>query len=309
MKNKIKKLLGTLFTTFYHASALKEDIEELKIQNFQLEARTVLSSPDSLPLIKEFREKKLIVSLTSFPQRIQKVDIVIYSLLSQSILPDKILLWLSHEEYPNGIDDVPHNIKRLQKYGVDILFCANIKSYKKLIPALELYPHDIIVTADDDIFYPPHWLQSLYTSYLENPNYIHAHRAHKITFKNASELHSYWDFDFNIDYSETAPSFLNFPTGCGGILYPPNSLHKDVFNKELFTKLAPYADDIWFWAMAVLQDTKPTLVNKNISKLIDLNVFEELPRLTHINKQRNDEQLKNIFEYYPEIKERIFEKA
>ncbi len=44
MKNKVKKLLGSIFNTFYHASALKEDIEDLKIQNLQLEVRTVLSS-------------------------------------------------------------------------------------------------------------------------------------------------------------------------------------------------------------------------------------------------------------------------
>ncbi len=79
---------------------------------------------------------------------------------------------------------------------------------KKLIPTLELYPNDVIVTADDDIFYPPHWLESLYTSYLENSNYIHVHRAHKITFKNENELESYWNFNFAIDYTEkslTAP--------------------------------------------------------------------------------------------------------
>jgi hypothetical protein len=43
-----------------------------------------------------------------------------------------------------------------------------------------------------------------------------------------------------------------FPTGVGGILYPPKCFHKDIADKELFLKLAPNADDIWFWAMACL---------------------------------------------------------
>lgn len=44
-------------------------------------------------------EKKIVVSLTSFPARIKKVHIVIESLLNQTIKPDKIILWLSKEQF------------------------------------------------------------------------------------------------------------------------------------------------------------------------------------------------------------------
>ena len=37
-------------------------------------------------------------------------------------------------------------------------------------------------------------------------------------------------------------------TGVGGVLYPPHSLKADMMDVELFTKLAPSTDDIWFWA-------------------------------------------------------------
>ena len=43
----------------------------------------------------------VVVSLTSFPKRIDTVDIVIKSMFKQTVIPDKILLYLSKEEFKN----------------------------------------------------------------------------------------------------------------------------------------------------------------------------------------------------------------
>ena len=56
------------------------------------------------------------------------------------------------------------------------------------------------------------------------------------------------------------PSFNLFPTGVGGVLYPPGSLNRDVVKKELFLELCPLADDIWFKAMGLLNGTKTIMV-------------------------------------------------
>ncbi len=305
----LKKILKTIINKLYCASKLKKDLDILKLKNLELEAKIGFSHPQNLPIIQEFREKRLIVSLTTYPERMHKLDTVIYSILSQSLLPDKILVWLSHEEYPQGMDSVPHSIKKLAAYGVDILFCENIKSYKKLIPALDLYAHDIIVTADDDIFYPHNWLNKLYVSYLEFPKYIHAHRVNKITFNKCSQMNSYSDFIPSLQHNKSEPSFLNFPTGAGGTLYPPNSLHNDVARKDIFTKLTPMADDIWFWAMAVLQGTKINVVKNNISEITDLNELEDAPRLWNTNMYKNDEQMQSVLVHYPIIQKRVLEDA
>jgi hypothetical protein len=46
------------------------------------------------------------------------------------------------------------------------------------------------------------------------------------------------------------------PTGVGGILYPPASLHPDLFDEETFTRLCPDGDDFWFFWMARRAGTK-----------------------------------------------------
>lgn len=104
----------------------------------------------------------------------------IYSLLSQSLKPDEVILWLASEQFPNGEKDIPENVLKLKDKGLTIKWCENLYSYKKLIPAYREFKNAILITTDDDIFYPPKWLETLYKSYLTHPNAVICHRAHRI---------------------------------------------------------------------------------------------------------------------------------
>jgi hypothetical protein len=93
-----------------------------------------------------------------------------------------------------------------------------------------------------------------------------------------------------------------FPTGGAGCLYPPGSLHKDTTNKELFMKLCPNADDVWFWVMARLQSTKHVTVQTNQFLILDL-LYEFTHKgaaLQHKNvyENANDVQLKQVLQHY-----------
>jgi glycosyltransferase involved in cell wall biosynthesis len=247
------------------------------------------------------KNQKLVVSLTSFPERIPDIFFNLYSLLNQTMQPDMLVLWLAEEQFPNKEKDLPKRVLDLQKYGLTIKWCKDIKSYKKLIFSLKEFPNDIIVTADDDIYYPENWLELLYNSYLAEPQNIHCHRAHKITFNTQNELNSYNEWPKCITNSTS--SYLNFFTGAGGVLYPPKSLYKDILNEGLFMQLCPTADDIWFWAMTILNNNKIRIVNENINNFVFVNPELEF-RLTDaaslykINLIKNDEQLEKVFNYY-----------
>ena len=43
-------------------------------------------------------------------------------------------------------------------------------------------------------------------------------------------------------------------------MYPPHCFFEDVTQEEKFLSLAPHQDDIWFFAMAVLNDVKINVV-------------------------------------------------
>lgn len=59
------------------------------------------------------RQVSVIISLTTFPARIQDAEKTILSLLNQECKPDNILLWLAVEQFPNMEEDIPNNILEL----------------------------------------------------------------------------------------------------------------------------------------------------------------------------------------------------
>lgn len=199
----------------------------------------------------EKRNPKLIVSLTTFPARINTVYKTISTLLQQTVKPDEVVLWLADSQFPEH--QLPVELTRLQDYGLTIKWCEDIMSFKKLVPSLREYPDDIIVTADDDIFYPTDFLESLYGEYLKYPEFIHANRAFLIKkFRNKFSINAR---SYVYDDSYRAGFHNEFMTGYG-TLFPPKSLHSKVLDSETFMKIMPTNDDVWFWSMAVKNGTK-----------------------------------------------------
>lgn len=260
---------------------------------------TVLGDMIKLP---ELKEPELTVSLTSFPYRIPTIHKTIKSLLEQTHKADRVVLQLSEDEFPNKEGDLPETLLSLRQQGLTINWVkGNIKSYKKLVPTLKQYPHDIIITVDDDRIYDKNMVKRLYDSYVQNPDFVHCHRTTKIFLKNgkfkAKGLKCY-----------NRPSFANKLVGCGGVLYPPNILYKDVTDEKLFTTLAPTNDDIWFWLMAVMNDVKIKVVKHNIPEPKEISETKDGPCLTKINDNGEElfyKDLERVLGHYDGLREKI----
>ncbi len=275
--------------------------------------------------------EKIIVSLTSFPARINIVVKTIKTLLTQTLKPDAVILWLAPEQFPNGEKDLPQELLDLKQYGLTIDWYKDIRSYKKIIPTLKKYPNAVIITTDDDIYYAPDTLESLYKSYLEHKTEVHAHRCdwlkvveedvqtpppnplpqgagehacgaqskHKvIKWKKTRELY--------LDRHRGVASFHNRLTGYGAVLYPPNCFYKDVCDESLIKELIPTHDDIWLWAMATLNGYKTRLV-KGYSESINYVENSQQYGLCKINKKgvgmSLDEAYEIMLKKYPQLLE------
>lgn len=279
-----------------------EEIQEVNEDAFEAIFDTLLSS--IRPLVVH-RDPQLIVSLTSYPKRMETLYITLTSLLLQREPPDRLLLWLTHEEFPNGEADVPEKVLCLKKFGLEICHCENLRSYTKLVPALREYPDAVIVNADDDMYYSDIWLQGLYQAYKQNPNFIHCWRAHHVTLDIQGNPVPYRDWSKCIS---GAPDYTNFLTGIGGVLYPPHSLHPDVTKSDVFMKLAPKADDIWFWAMAVLAQHKIAIVapaEEYLWRIFTEKDINQNGLFGENSKGGNDQQLDCVLKAYPEILQEI----
>lgn len=297
IKKKVTKVLLYVFEVFSEMLSQKVHRDGIIIdfQKINYEERKSIINQGQ-------RSEKLIISLTSFSSRVRDVYLTIESLGRQSILADKIILWLSEDEFDDA--SLPSTLLRLQKRGLTIRFCKDIKSYKKLIPALEDHYNDIIITVDDDIIYDFNLIELLYTEYQNNPNCICC-MSGKLIGHDKGVLTEYRKWQYPVD--NLGPSHEIIGVGFGGILYFPGCFMEDISNEQLFMELAPKADDIWFKIMAYMKDTKYKIVEhknpsyKNI--VLQSSDFKSLAQHNVIGSY-NDKQFRNVLNHY-EINENV----
>lgn len=243
------------------------------------------------------RKRKLTVSLTSIPSRIDKVWITIESLLRQTYKPDRIFLWLAEDEF-HGVE-LPKRIREQQKRGLQVCYCDNLRSYKKYYETVKRYPDDYIVTVDDDIIYAEDMLETLVKAYREHSGCIVCNRSHYIK-KTRSGLSAYehWINYAEREQRETEPSFYNFFTGCGGNLFPMFRMDRRILEKEAFMELAPYADDVWLNFCAWISEIKTVNTQGILGNVIGIRSSAD-NGLTKMNVlyRRNDEQIKRVIDY------------
>lgn len=240
---------------------------------------------------------KVIVSLTSYPKRINTVYKTIQTMLNQTEPPDEILLWLAKSQFPNLENDLPASLLQILSDKVKIKWTKDIKSYKKLIPALTEYPDDIIITVDDDLLFDEHIIERLLKGYRKYPHCIQCHRVTTI------EYHDINNIKITPDALKVypVPTYLHKLSGGAGCLYPPHSLHPDALREDLFMSLASTSDDIWFWLMGALNGYKVNVVENNIAKLkyIPGTQDEALWKVNDKGEKLFFIHLKNILCYYP----------
>lgn len=266
----------------------------------------VSCSKGHLGIVTQKRNKRIVLSLTSYPERIAIVHKTIITLLNQTLKPDCIILWLAEEQFPLREKELPKKLLKLQKNGLDIKWCRDIRSYKKLIPALKLYPNDIIITVDDDWYYRRNMVEEL----------IKEHNRYPEDIITNGFTHPYFDKDGRIRSSENiskyegTTGYMNKILGSDGVLYLSKFFDSSVFDENAFMHIAPTNDDIWFWAMAVKNGTKIRVPENPVHPFaMTAPEIQRANSLDSINSSQNlyIETTNKIFEFYPEIKERLLQ--
>lgn len=252
--------------------------------------------------------QKTIVSLTSFPAAIPYAVQAIRSILKGTILPDRIVLYLDTQKFPDRILPPELEALRAECPFFEVRFDpAEIRSYKKLIPALRDFPEDIIVTVDDDINYPPNLLHDLLKLHQHLPDAIVAHRVRKVKLnKPYRKWRKYKWYDFI--FKKYHFSHLAMQTGVGGVLYPPHSLDEKMLEPSLFMALAPTTDDVWFWLAAVSRGTYVVPLPNGQRRAKEVGKPAQFSLKTVNLKpgdDRNKEALDRILAHYPELRQRL----
>ena len=217
-------------------------------------------------------------------------------MLRQSLLPDKIILWLSKEQFPDE-KSLPDSLRRRINSIFEIrLVEGDIRSHKKYYYVAKEYPNHLVFLVDDDLFYPTDILERSFNSFQDNPNAVICNYGYKITYKENGSHNPYSQWVLAHEGANGTSIF--FGSG-GGTLFVPSMLYTDIINIGNAIKLAPLADDIWLNAMVRLAGVNVILLKNGLI----LPILSDSSALSTVNRDenKNDEQIRNVEREYGAI--------
>lgn len=206
-----------------------------------------------------------VLTLTTHGPRITTVFAAIESVARGAVLPKRTILYLDN---PEELESLPKTLRRLISRGLEIeLSQRNFGPHTKYFPyvtSLRTAKHTDydLVTADDDILYPRHWLRSLLEARSEDSisaSTIFCHRAKQFTFDGYG-VAPYVEWP---DVNFCRPSSIAFATGVSGVLYPRSFLDSLMSAGDIFLEVCPRADDVWLHYMAIRSGFKVMQITSN----------------------------------------------
>lgn len=251
---------------------------------------------NKLKLENRICDKEVIVSLTTIPSRIDKTWITIETIMNQSKKPNRIILWLGEDKF-KGVE-LPKQLLEQQGRGLEIRYCEDLICHTKYYYTMRENPSAIVITVDDDIIYPRNLISKLIKVYKDNMGCIVCFRAHEMILNSDGNIKPYNEWNWN-SIGKLGPSNALLQTGVSGVLYPPNCLDEEVFNKEKIKELCPRADDVWLKFMALKKGTPIVKISKK-SKLFTIidETQEEALNKYNVSSNGNDEQIRKVVQEY-----------
>jgi hypothetical protein len=203
-------------------------------------------------------EAPVCVSLTTYGKRLESVFITIESIAAGDVRPARLILWLDD---PAAFEIPSEELRRLVSRGLELQLTENLGPHTKYYPYVSGENDRVLalVTADDDIIYPPTWLAGLLAGHRRHAEDVICYRAWVVGTKDgAITPYDSWD-----PCLSTEPSVRNFATGVSGVLYPPAMIQQIAAAGLSFKDTCPAADDIWLHATALRAGRKVRQVTRN----------------------------------------------
>lgn len=272
-----------------------------KLENKIIEKAEIAKNP----INTEPRNILVTASLTSFPGRIAYVHLAIKSLMLQSYKPDRIILWLAHEQFPDH--KLPADLTDLQKYGLEIKWCDDLYGHKKYYYCIkEQKENEVIITFDDDIIYPVDCIKRLVSKHVEFPDCLVCERAQARSGTEVENLNNPGRWKVISDVGCKSPSYGLNPSPGGGCLIPYGAFYKDAFDETIIRELAYKNDDLWYMFMAAENGTR-TIKTRKYHKIFSLITGSQTTQMAEENVMgnKNVEVMQHLKKYYPTAYNRI----
>ena len=294
-KTGLFKLKKAIKTKLFYKRLLREDEQKKKEI-----AKLILDLPDNY-ITNQISSDDFVFSLTSYGKRVEDaLPYALYSIITQSITPKKIVVYLDWDNWSD--DKLPHLLQQLKRIGVDFRYCKDLRSYKKLIPALKDFPNNPIITLDDDFYYNPNYHNWMREAYDASDKHTVLGQWGCIPQRQDGRFLPYSQWK-DCKYGDETSEISFFGCCC---CYPPNIFDDEILKEDIFMSLCPTADDIWFWVMEKRLGIKTKLIepsgntyNTSVNRIEEYD-WTQQGTLMYLNvtQGKNDEQLEALLKHY-----------
>ncbi len=220
----------------------------------------------------------IIVGLTTYPKRYERLIETLPYILNQTLKYDKLCIVIDDNLQENEISNYL-KLKDLDN-RIEILFGeSKWRVANKLLVPYKKYSDSVIITCDDDMYYPNTAFQEMYEVWLNNKECIVAQEINpaQIDCMTVKYINS---FDVMLRQKE----FGKYLTVC--CLFPPKSLEDtDVYNFEKYMYITKgFNDEIWFWLHTTMKGIYVIGLDYTVSYQIDgVSMPFDETALTNVN--------------------------
>lgn len=235
-----------------------------------------------------------ILSLTSTRARLFLLQHCWASLARQTPAPDRILLQLARNEFPEGEDYV---LQALSSFGslshLEVSLVEDLRSYKKLLPVVDSFGReDFLITVDDDVIYHPSFTQRMSEAALAYPQHIICGSARRIRKNLLGGFYNYYRWPITTQPSQGADLL---PIGATGVGYRRELVDLDFLRDVNCMIHAPTADDLWFKIAAHRKGTRVFCDPKIFSGSMPLEHGYGLSAINTTDRRRPDSFTSRVF--------------
>ena len=238
--------------------------------------------------------REVVVTLTSYPPRIETAWRSIRSIFGQSYLPDKIVLYLAKSDFPNRERDLPQSLLSMLWHDFEIRWVdEDLKPHKKYYWAFRDFRDSLVVTIDDDLVYRRTMVQELVENFSKHPDAVIASRTHLIMFNEDGSVKPYDQWIYEAPYYHPAlvgiPSMRLFATTGAGTLFDPSLFPELTFDSDLIKRHCLVADDVWLKAVEVIAGIPVVAVTSE--QLLEYVPDTQEIALCHVNTEAGGNDL------------------
>lgn len=193
-------------------------------------------------------DKKIILSMATMPCRKKRLEENLPAILGQSYHFDMLVLNVNSPELTDDDMEWYYNLAKQDERIIVNKADAKWRSCNKLLPTLQKYPEDVIITIDDDIYYPVDCVKYLVEEYKKNQDCIIAHEIQPLNFLD----NGFITYHFTVDCKLLQKEWGKYLSNC--TLFPPHVFDgTDLFDYDkMMLCVNGIHDELWFWAMSTI---------------------------------------------------------